>query len=86
MRRAERPGPGKGTDELGIKDDVLEIEEKETEEKDNGTEEKEETIDISEDEIKGIISEVLNGNIDKMTDTLKKEVGDNFKKMTGKVM
>ena len=43
-------------------------------------------IDISEDEIKGIISEVLNGKIGKLADTLKKEVGDNFKKMTGKVM
>ncbi len=46
----------------------------------------EETIDISEDEIKGIISEVLNGKIGKLADTLKKEVSDNFKKMTGKVM
>ncbi len=77
---------GEGEDNLEIKDDVLEVEGEETEEKDNDTEEKEETIDISEDEIKGIISEVLNGKVDKLADTLKKEVGDNFKKMTGKVM
>jgi len=83
MRRAERPGPGKEIDEIEIEEDIdIEIEDDE----DNGTEGKEETIDISEEEIKEIISEVLNGKVDKLADTLKKEVSDNFKKMTGKVM
>ena len=79
---------GKETDELEIEEDNIDIEVKDDE--DNKTERhlegEEETIDISEDEIKGIISQVLNGNIGKLTDTLKREVGDNFKKMTGKVI
>ena len=88
MRRVERPGPGKETDGLEIEEDNIDIGIKD--DRDNGTEGhlegEEETIDISEDEIRGIISEVLNGKVGKLADTLKKEIGDNFKKMTGKVI
>jgi len=79
---------GKEVGVLEIEEDSIGIEV--NDDSDNGagghTEGEEETIDISEDEIKRIISGVLDGKVGKLTDTLKKEIGDNFKKMTGKVM
>jgi SpoVK/Ycf46/Vps4 family AAA+-type ATPase len=84
---AEPAEEGKQADELEIEEPAeLEIEEKDEQEQKDDAEEKEETIDISADEIKLIVSEALNEQANKVGEKVKEIVGDNFKRLTGKVI
>ena len=86
MRRAERPGTGKEVDGLEIEEQTLDIDVKDNEKPTEPEEVKEETVDISADEIKEIVNGALNEQVDKITNNVKQEIDDNFKRITGKVM
>jgi len=86
MRRAERPGPGKEIDGLEIEEQTLDIDVKDNEKPTEPAEVIEETVDISAEEIKEIVNGALNEQVDKITNNVKQEIDDNFKRITGKVM
>lgn len=81
---AEPAEEGKEVDGLEIEEDKkLDIVEEKVAEP---AEEKEETFDISADEIKGIVEQVLNEQTDKIAKNLRQDVNDNFRRIAGKVI
>jgi len=75
---------------IEIEDDGLEIEEKEAEEEPEEPENENKGIDIDEKEIIEIIHSALKENIGKSVEnvskSIKQDIDDNFKRLTGKVM
>lgn len=72
MRRAERPGPGKESEEVKFDFKIEKTEDKE--------------IELNPDEIKDIIVQAIKENVRDVKEGMNKRIDDNFKKAIGKVV